>query len=119
MLTTILAKLGMALFAAMPIERIVALLLNKWLSKLDGGKIDAAAANTEKAAKTAQHLAEIAELFAHIVEDKNLSEEEVKQVKTSVVNARLTLLNLWADGKSASDLQSELGKAGVDAAYVK
>lgn len=119
MLTTVLIKLGTALFAALPVERIVALLLNKWLAKFEAGKIDAVSGNVEKAAKTAQHLAEIGELFSHIIEDKQLTEEELKQAKASVVNARQTLLNLWADGKNAGALQAELGKAGVDAAYVK
>lgn len=119
MITTILARLGMALFAALPVERIVAMLLNKWLAKMGPGRIGAAAGAAEKAAKTARHLAELAELLAHIVEDRQLDANEVTQARESVLLARETLLALWADGRPAGDLQRELAKAGIDAAYAQ
>jgi len=116
---SVVARIGVALLSALPVERIVAMLLNKWLAKMEPGRIGAAAGAAEKAAKTARHLAELAELLAHIVEDRQLDASEVTQARESVLLARETLLALWADGRPAGDLQRELAKAGVDAAYAQ
>jgi hypothetical protein len=66
MLTSVLVKLGLAIFSALPIERILAALLNKWIGKLEGAKVDAAVDIAAKAGKTAEHLAELSALFSDI-----------------------------------------------------
>lgn len=112
MLTTVLMKLGFALFAALPIERVLAMLLNKSLDKIDGGNLD-------KALKTAEHLAELAALFSDVLADKSVSEQEVTALKAAVIRARERLLAAWAIGASAKATQVEIGEAGVAAAYVE
>ena len=112
MLTSVLIKLGLAVFSALPIERIIAALLNKWIGKLDTGNID-------KARKTAEHLAELSALFNDILSDKQVSPDELGKVRESVIRARERLLAAWAVGADAKATQVELGKAGLVAGYVE
>ena len=112
MLTTVLVKLGLAIFAALPVERVLAMLLNKWLDKIDAGNID-------KARKTAEHLGELAALFNDILADKQISASEATAVRDAVVRAREKLLAAWAAGASAKSTQAEIGKTGVESAYVE
>ena len=111
MLTSILVKLGLTLFSALPIERILAALLNKWIVKIDTGNID-------KARKTAEHLAELSALFNDILADKEVSAEEVTAMKDSVIRARERLLAAWAAGADAKATQVELAKTGLLSDYV-
>jgi hypothetical protein len=112
MLTSVLIKLGLAVFSALPIERIIAALLNKWIGKIDTGNID-------KARKTAEHLAELSALFNDILSDKQVSPDELGKVRESVIRARERLLAAWAVGADAKATQVELGKAGLVAGYVE
>ena len=112
MLTSVLIKLGLAVFSALPIERIIAALLNKWIGKIDTGNID-------KARKTAEHLAELSALFNDILSDKQVSPEELGKVRESVVRARERLLAAWAVGADAKATQVELAKTGLVAGYVE
>ena len=112
MLTSVLIKLGLAVFSALPIERIMAALLNKWIGKIDTG-------NIEKARKTAEHLAELSALFNDILSDKQVSPDELGKVRESVIRARERLLAAWAVGTDAKATQVELGKAGLVAGYVE
>lgn len=112
MLTSVLVKLGLAVFAALPVERIVAILLNKWLNKIDS-------TNLGKAVKTCEHLNEIAALFTDILADKQLTEGEVTSARDAVVKARAALMALWAKGETAKSIQASLGNAGVTSAYVQ
>ena len=112
MLTSVLIKLGLAVFSALPIERIIAALLNKWIDKIDTGNID-------KARKTAEHLAELSALFSDILTDKEVSPEELGKVRESVVRARERLLAAWAVGAEAKATQAELAKTGLVAEYVE
>lgn len=110
MLKTVLLKLGMAVFSVLPIERIVAMLLNKWVSKLDF-------TNLEKAAKTAEHLAELAALLSDIVEDNNLTPQEVTAARKYIMGLRTDILAIWAKGDTAKSLQTSLVAQGVKAEY--
>ena len=112
MLTSVLVKLGLAVFSALPIERILAALLNKWVDRINPSNID-------KARKTAEHLAELAELFSDILADKAVSPEEVSAMKESVIRARERLLAAWAVGADAKSTQKELAKTGLLADYVE
>lgn len=112
MLTSVLIKLGLAVFSALPIERIIAALLNKWIGKIDTGNID-------KARKTAEHLAELSALFNDILSDKQLTADEIGQVRESVIRARERLLAAWAVGADAKVTQVELAKTGLVAGYVE
>ena len=66
----IITNLGMALVSALPIERIVAMYLNKMLDKISPANID-------KARTTARHLGELSELFDDILDDEMVTEEEL------------------------------------------
>jgi hypothetical protein len=110
MLTTVLIKLGLALFSALPIERVLAILLSRWLDKID-------ISNADKAAKTAEHLAELAALFADILADKQITEAELVQTRDFVVKLREELLLIWANGKTAKSLQYTLASNGVSRPY--
>ncbi len=112
MLTSVLIKFGLAVFSALPVERILAALLNTWIDKIDSGNIG-------KARKTAEHLAELAVLFNDILGDKAVSAEEVTAMKDAVIRARARLLAAWAVGEAAKSTQMELAKTGLLAEYVE
>jgi len=112
MLTSVLLKLGLALFSALPVERILAALLNNWIDRIDSGNID-------KARCTATHLSEIAALFSDILADKQLTPAELEQARVSVIKARESLLAAWAVGASSKDTQAALAEKGVVATYVE
>ncbi len=112
MLTSVLVKLGLAVFSALPIERILAALLNKWVDRINPSNID-------KARKTAEHLAELSGLFNDILADKAVSPEEVSVMKDAVIRARERLLAAWAVGADAKATQKELAKTGLLADYVE
>jgi hypothetical protein len=119
MLTSVLIKLGLVIFSALPIERILAVLLNKWIGKIEGGKVDAAADIAAKAGKTAEHLAELSALFADILKDRAVGAEEVGMMRDTVSKMRKALLDIWSRGETAKATQSALAKMGVDADYVE
>ena len=112
MLTSVLVKLGLAIFSALPIERILAMLLNKWLDKINDDNID-------KATKTAQHLAELSQLFSDILTDKRLTEDEVKSARDFVAQMREELLKIWAKGDDSKVIQQGIAAAGVKRDYVE
>ena len=112
MLTSVLIKLGLAIFSALPIERILAALLNKWIGKLDPKNID-------KARKTAEHLSELSGLFSDILKDESVSAQELTNLREAVILARKELLAAWALGKDAGVIQNDLFTNGVNKAYAE
>ena len=101
MLTSVLIKLGLAIFSALPIERILAVLLNKWINKIDPN-------NIEKARKTAEHLSELSGLFNDILRDESVTAQELTNLREAVILARKELLAAWALGRDAKVIQNEL-----------
>jgi hypothetical protein len=112
MLTSVLIRLGLAIFSALPIERIIAALLNKWIAKIDDKNID-------KARKTAGHLAELSALFDDILADHSVGEAELSQLHKAVLEARKDLMAAWAAGAPAKNIQEGLSLGGVRAEYVE
>jgi hypothetical protein len=110
MLTSVLIKLGLAIFSALPIERILAALLNKWIAKLDPD-------NIVKARKTAEHLGELSQLFDDILKDESVTVQEITALKESVILARKELLAAWAAGQDAKVIQAELYRNEGNKAY--
>jgi hypothetical protein len=108
---TIIVKLGLAALSALPVERIVALLITKLISKTDPSNID-------RVAKTSQHLTELAALFGDMVADKAVSAAEVSSMRDAIVRARARLLAEWSVGADGKSTQVELGKTGLVAEYV-
>jgi hypothetical protein len=105
----VLMQIGLALVSALPLERVAAALIDRLVQKVDG-------TNIERARKSAAHLAELAELFADVLADKQVTEIEVAAMKSTVMRARELLLENWADGRSAKTLQTDLAKTGLTAA---
>lgn len=111
-LLSVMLKIGLALVSALPFERLAAILLDRLVKQVDGSNIDAAR-------KTAQHLAELSDLFGDVLADKTVTEIEVSEMKSSIMRARELLLQTWAAGESAKTMQTELGKAGLVAEYAE
>lgn len=108
----LLAKIGLALLSALPVERVVAVLLDRLVKRVDGESID-------RARLTARHLAELSELFGDVLADKTVTEIEVSEMRTSVMRAREILLETWAGGAANKSLQTSLGQAGLVARYTE
>lgn len=107
---SIIIRAALAILSALPVERIIALLLNRLLDRVSP-------ANLDRVYKTAQHLTELSSLFGDILSDKTVSETEIVTLRNSVTAARERMLALWAMGKSAKGLQNELAKTGLVAQY--
>lgn len=105
-------KIALAALAALPVERIVAALLNAVVQRLDEG-------NVEKARKSAEHLSELAELFSDVLADRTVTEFEVRAMRSAVMDARARLLANWAAGQSGRHIQAGLAGAGLTAAYAR
>lgn len=108
----LLTNAGMALLSVFPIERIVAMYLNKMLDKVSPANID-------KARTTAKHLGELSELLTDILEDKEVSASELSRAKDFILSVRESILATWAKGKSAKQVQRALGDSGLTGSYVE
>ena len=98
----LLLKIGLAILGQLPIERIVAWALNRMLAKIDAG------GSVERAARTAGHLVELADLFRDILDDRKVTEAEAKQARACVIATREEILAEWAKGRTAKALQRAL-----------
>jgi hypothetical protein len=97
----LIARIGLALLAALPVERLAAWGVNRLLARVDDGSYD-------RATKTAEHLIELAELFASILKDKRITPQEASEARARVLEARERLLAAWADGRPSKGLQMEV-----------
>lgn len=95
----IVVKIAMGILSALPIERVVAIYLNKWVDKINPS-------NLEKATKTAKHLGELSELFSTILEDKQLTEAELISTREFMATLREEILSTWASGGTAKALEA-------------
>lgn len=95
----ILIRIGMAILSVLPIERIIAMLLDSWLKKFDG-------ANIEKASKTAKHLAELSALFGDILADHEVTAYELSNARGVISAMRIDLLRIWAKGGNGKFIQN-------------
>jgi hypothetical protein len=106
MLKTLLIKLGLSLFQWLPLERIVAKVLNAaiqriMLSKKTAGQI-------AQIRQTVIHLTELVQLIDPMLADKAVTGDEAKEMFDALNRTRLEILNLWADGESAKQLEAKL-----------
>jgi hypothetical protein len=106
MLKTLLIKLGFSLFKLLPLERIVAKVLTAaiqriMLSKKTAGQI-------AQIRQTVIHLTELVQLIDPMLADKAVTGDEAKEMFDALNKTRLEILNLWADGESAKDLEVQL-----------
>lgn len=100
----LLVKAGMALLAAVPVERLVAWGLNRLLARAAEGSFD-------RAQKTAEHLIELADLFADILKDRRITPQEATEARIRILATRERLLDAWASGRPAKGVQGMLGGA--------
>ena len=106
MLQTMLIKLGLSLFKLLPLERIVAKVLTAAIQRIMTSR--KTAAQIAQIRKTVIHLTELVQLIDPMLADKAVTGDEAKQMFDAVNRTRLEILNLWADGESAKQLESQL-----------
>ena len=106
MLQTMLIKLGFALFQLLPLERIVAKVLTAAIQRIMLSK--KTAAQIAQVRKTVIHLTELVALIDPMLADKAVTGDEAHEMFDAVNRTRLEILNLWADGESAKQLEAKL-----------
>jgi hypothetical protein len=108
MLKTLLIKLGLSLFQWLPLERIVAKVLTAAIQRIMLSK--KTAAQIAQIRKTIIHLSELVQMIDPMLADQALTGDEAKAMFGAVNQTRLEILNLWADGESAKELEAQLPK---------
>jgi len=108
MLKTLLIKLGLALFQWLPLERIVAKVLTAAIQRIMLSK--KTAAQIAQIRKTVIHLTELVQLIDPMLADKAVTGDEAYEMFDALNKTRLEILNLWADGESAKELEARLPK---------
>ncbi len=106
MLQTILINLGLSLFKALPLERIVAKVFTAAIHRIMLSK--KTAAQIAQVRKTVLHLTELVELIDPMLADKAVTGDEAKQMFDVVNQTRMEILDLWATGESAKHLEAQL-----------
>jgi len=104
MLKTLLIKLGLSLFRLLPLERIVAKIFTAAIQRIMLSK--KTAAQIAQVRKTVIHLTELAQLIDPMLADQAVSGDEAHEMFDALNRARLEILTLWADGKSAKRLEA-------------
>ena len=105
MWTAVLVQLGMSIFRALPIERIVAILINKLLNKLGTSE------ELDKAFTTVGHLEEISEKLRIILEDAEVKDDELEILRSVYTQDLAQIIALWSKGKSAKELEEKVTEA--------
>jgi hypothetical protein len=108
MLKTLLIKLGLSLFQWLPLERIVAKVLTAAIQRIMLSK--KTAAQIAQIRKTVIHLTELVQLIDPMLADKAITGDEAHEMLDALNKTRLEILNLWADGESAKELEAQLPK---------
>ncbi len=106
MLKTLLIKLGLSLFQWLPLERIVAKVFNAAIQRILLSK--KTAAQIAQIRQTVIHLTELVQLIDPMLADKAVTGDEAKEMFDVINRTRLEILNLWADGESAKQLEAQL-----------
>ncbi len=106
MLKTLLIKLGLSLFQWLPLERIVAKVLTAAIQRIMLSK--KTAAQIAQIRKTVIHLTELVQLIDPMLADQAVTGDEAGQMFDALNRTRLEILNLWADGESAKQLEAQL-----------
>ncbi len=88
----------------LPIERLIAWLLNMWLRRIDQQDMD-------RVVRSAKHISELANLLADIVADRQITVKEATDAKTFIMSLREDLLNEYAAGRTAKSLEKALNGA--------
>lgn len=68
------------------------------------------AAQIAQIRKTVIHLTELMQLIDPMLADKAVAGDEAKEMFDALNKTRLEILNLWADGESAKELEAQLPK---------
>lgn len=86
-----------------PVERILAWLLNKWLAQVDPERFD-------HFVHSAKHVTELGDLLAQIMEDRQITPDEASEARLKVMRLREILLEDWAHGRSSKDIEKMIAK---------
>ena len=97
----LLKGLGGLILRLMPVERIVAWLLNRWLATVNPTQFD-------RFVRSARHITELGDLLAGIVEDRKIAPAEATDARERIMRLREMLLEDWAEGRSAKNIEKML-----------
>lgn len=97
----LLWTLGKRLLTSLPVERVLAILLNKMLDKVGGKR------SYGKAVKTSTHLAEIVQVLNVVLADGKIAEDEIDDLNEIRTSAK-ALIAVWAKGDTAPELESKV-----------
>lgn len=106
MIKTLLRKLGLSLFSGFSLECLAAKVLTAAIQRLMASR--KTAGQVAQIRKTVLHLTELVQLIDPMLEDRAVTGSEAREMVESVNQTRLKVLALWADGKSAKHLESQV-----------
>lgn len=109
---TLLLNMVLPILSALPIERIVAALLNKLMDRIDR-------VGLEKAHQTLVYIRELTDLTNDMLKDDVVSVEKVKTVKEFLPSMRENLLAIWAKGESGKELQKDIASYDRSLSYAE
>jgi hypothetical protein len=98
-----LRGVGRLAIKLLPVERVIAWLLNKWLAQVSDE-------NFCRFSKSARHIVELADLLTEIMADKRITPEEATTSRERIMRIREMLLEDWAHGKPSKGLEEMLLK---------
>ncbi|MGE4489223.1 MAG: hypothetical protein AB7E95_06755 [Kiritimatiellales bacterium] len=106
MVKTLLSKLGFSLFSGLSLECLAAKVLTAAIQRMMASK--RTAGQVAQIRKTVLHLTELIQLIDPMLEDHAVTGDEARQMAEAANQTRLKVLALWADGKSAKELETQL-----------
>ena len=88
----------------LPIERLIAWLLNMWLKRITQENMD-------RALKSGRHMGELITLVADILEDRQVTADEATDARKFIMGLREDLVKEYAAGRPAKSLEKALNGA--------
>jgi len=88
----------------LPIERLIAWLLNLWLKRVDQSDMN-------RVCRSAKHISELANLLADIVADRQITADEATDARKFIMGLREDLMKEYAAGRPAKSLEKALNGA--------
>lgn len=117
---TLLMSLASLAIRVIPVERLAAMGINALIARIDSGKVRQVEKAIERVAVLSRHLSELSELATHMLEDRQMSADEIGLARQQIKSARDDLMKAWATGSADGKArQKELGGMAVDAAYAE
>jgi hypothetical protein len=100
----VLGGLAKWALSKLPIERLIAWLLNMWLKRITPE-------NMGRALKSGRHIGELVTLVADILEDRQVTAKEATDARVKIMSLKEDLIGKYARGERAKELERELNGA--------